>query len=105
MTTTPLQSPAASSQLRDQTLDAFRRWGYLQANLDPLGQYLKPLPVPELGLDNEFVADARRIYSSTIGAEFTHIPSRDAREWIAQHLESPAPQPNLRHILDLLARA
>ena len=107
MTTTPLENPvaASSSPLRTQTLDAFRRWGYLQANLDPLGQYLKPLPVTELDLDNEFVPDARRLYCSTIGAEFMHIPPREAREWIAQRLESPAPRPDPNHILDLLARA
>ncbi len=107
MTTIPLEDSAAasSSPLRTQTFDAFRRWGYLQANLDPLGQYLKPLPVTELDLDNEFVPDARRFYCSTIGAEFMHIPSREAREWIAEHLEAPAPQPDPNRILDLLARA
>jgi 2-oxoglutarate dehydrogenase E1 component len=107
MTTTPLDhsSPVSSSFLRDQTLDAFRRWGYLQANLDPLGQYLQPLSVPELGPDNEFTAEARRFYCSTIGAEFMHLPSREARGWIAGRLESPAQPPDPHHILDLLARA
>ncbi|HUB17709.1 MAG TPA: 2-oxoglutarate dehydrogenase E1 component [Acidobacteriaceae bacterium] len=107
MTTTPLENPVAlsSSQVREQTLDAFRRWGYLQADLDPLGQYLRPLPLPELALDNDFAAGARRFYCSTIGAEFMHIPSREARAWIAERLESPAPPPNPQRILDLLARA
>jgi 2-oxoglutarate dehydrogenase E1 component len=107
MTTTPLENSAtpASSQIKNQALDAFRRWGYLQANLDPLGQYLQPLPVPELDLNNDFTADARRFYCSTIGAEFMHIPSREARHWIAERLEAPAPQPDPHHVLDLLARA
>jgi len=104
MTTTPLASPV-SPLLRDQTLDAFRRWGYLQSNLDPLGQYLQPLQVGELDLNNDYVGDARRIYCSTIGAEFMHIPSREAREWIANRLEAPAHQPDPQPILDLLARA
>jgi 2-oxoglutarate dehydrogenase E1 component len=95
----------SSSQLREQTFDAFRRWGYLQAHLDPLDQYLAPLPLPELDLDNEFVPEARRIYSGTIGAEFMHIPSRERREWIAQRLEGPAPAPEQNHILQLLTRA
>ncbi|MGB9032025.1 MAG: thiamine pyrophosphate-dependent enzyme, partial [Acidobacteriaceae bacterium] len=94
-----------SSQLRAQTFDAFRRWGYLQAQLDPLGQYLGPLPLPELDLDNAFVAEARRIYSGTIGAEFMHIPNREGREWIAERLEGPAPDPDQNHILQLLTRA
>ena len=107
MTPIPLENSVSLSapQLRDQTLDAFRRWGYLQANLDPLGQYLQPLKVPELDFNNDFVADARRIYCSTVGAEFMHIPSREARKWIAGRLEAPAPQPDPHHILDLLARA
>ncbi|MFP5226510.1 MAG: 2-oxoglutarate dehydrogenase E1 component [Acidobacteriota bacterium] len=109
MNPTPLKNSAASSSssslLREQTLDAFRRWGYLQANLDPLGQYLQPLPVPELELDNEFVAEARRWYGSTIGAEFMHIASREARAWIAERLEAEAPPPDPHHMLDLLARA
>ena len=106
MTTTPLApSKKLFTVLPDQTFDAFRRWGYLQANLDPLGQYLTPLPVPELDLDNEFVAEARGFYCSTIGTEFMHIPYRDRREWLAQRLESPAPQADSSRILDLLARA
>jgi 2-oxoglutarate dehydrogenase E1 component len=107
MTTTPLATSkdVSSSPLREQTFDAFRRWGYLQAQLDPLQQYLAPLPVPELDLNNEFVAEARRSYCSTIGVEFMHIPHRDRREWIQQRLEAEAPKPDQNHILDLLARA
>ena len=89
MTATPVdtRSEISPAPLREQTLDAFRRWGYLQAHLDPLDQYLAPLPLPELDLDNQFVTEARRIYCATIGAEFMHIPSRERREWIAQRLE------------------
>jgi len=107
MTATPLEirNSISSSQLREQTFDAFRRWGYLQAQLDPLDQYLTPMPLPELALDNEFVTEARRIYCATIGAEFMHIPFRDRREWIAHRLEIPTPAPDQNHILQLLTRA
>ena len=33
-----LAAPAAGVQDREQIFDIFRRWGYLQATLDPLGQ-------------------------------------------------------------------
>ena len=46
-------------QNREQVFDAFRRWGYLQAQLDPLGQYLPPESVPELDLDGEDADEAR----------------------------------------------
>ena len=40
--------PGAGS--RDEAVfDAFRRWGYLEANLDPLG-FMRPLDHPELRL-------------------------------------------------------
>ncbi len=54
----PLEHPAnlLISQ-RDQIFDAFRRWGHLQAKLDPLGQYLVPEPIPEIQFEGE---DAER---------------------------------------------
>ncbi len=93
------------SSLREQTFNAFRRWGYLQAQLDPLGQYLAPLAVPELDVENEFVAAARRVYCGSIGAEFMHITSRERREWLAERLEANAPNIDQQHILRQLARA
>jgi len=82
---------------RETTFDLFRRWGYLQASLDPLGQLLPPAPFPvsdappdEASPD---VQDARRIYSYSIGAEFMHIPSAAKREWIQQRLEAPVVDP------------
>ena len=105
MTTSSISSELSSAALRAQTFDAFRRWGYLQASLDPLGQYLAPVSVPELDLDNEFAAGARRCYAGTIGAEFMHIPSRERREWLAERLESTQPAVDSGRILRLLARA
>ena len=33
---------------RERVFDVFRRWGYLQASLDPIGLHLPPLPFPDL---------------------------------------------------------
>ena len=56
---------------RERVFDAFHRWGYLQASLDPLGLHLPPLPFPDLDdLRGQYSDEARRIYSGTIGAEF-----------------------------------
>ena len=101
----PPSAISTDTTQRAATLDAFRRWGYLQAQLDPLGQYLQPAAVPELDLDHEFAAEARPIYCGTIGAEFMHIPDRERRAWVAQKLEGQPPQPNQPRILELLARA
>jgi 2-oxoglutarate dehydrogenase E1 component len=95
---TKLKPSNSNTNARDTTFDIFRRWGYLQATLDPLGQFLPPEPFPTpLPADLEATPDAqeaRRIYCSTIGAEFMHIPSPEKRAWIQQRLEhDPAQDP------------
>ncbi|HEY6448040.1 MAG TPA: 2-oxoglutarate dehydrogenase E1 component [Acidobacteriaceae bacterium] len=102
---TGLSSSRNREQQREQTFDAFRRWGYLQAQLDPLGQYLQPLEVPELELQNDDAAAARRVYCGTIGAEFMHMPQRERREWVAERMEGGPGRVDPNRILELLARA
>ncbi len=77
------KSTSSTTQSREQIFDAFRRWGYLQAQLDPLGQYLLPVETPELDFSGPDADEARRYYCSTVGAEFMHIPSAERRNWIA----------------------
>jgi 2-oxoglutarate dehydrogenase E1 component len=99
------QKRSAKKQSREQVFDAFRRWGYLQAQLDPLGQYLPVEPIPELDLDGDDVDEARGYYCGTIAAEFMHIPDRERRSWIAARLETEAPIADQKRILDLLIKA
>src|SRR6266571_897110 len=83
--------------------DAFRRWGYLQADLDPLGR-LRPLPHPELdGAAGAEAARWRTIYCGPIGVEFMHIPDPGRRQFIAARMEEAAPDPDRRRILERLA--
>ena len=79
--------PEISTSKRELTFDAFRRWGYLQADLDPLGD-LQPVAMPELEINGKDAAVARAIYCGTIGAEFMHIPDAERRRWIAQRTGS-----------------
>ena len=92
-------------QDRERVFDSFRRWGYLQAQLDPLGQYLSSVPVPELDIQGEAADQARRIYSGTVGAEFMHIPDPERRRWIQERLESHPEPVDRQHILELLVKA
>src|SRR5229473_2253472 len=106
------KKPAASSlakaldnEERDRIFDAFRRWGYLEATLDPLGLF-EPLKQPDLdGLTGEAAEEARRIYCGTVGADFMHLPERERRRWIAERLESPTSQVDQHKILERLIRA
>jgi 2-oxoglutarate dehydrogenase E1 component len=90
---------------RDQIFDAFRRWGHLQANLDPLGQYLLPAPVPELSFDGEDAEEAKGYYCGSIGVEFMHIPDAARREWIQERMEQTSPAPDQRQVLERLIQA
>jgi 2-oxoglutarate dehydrogenase E1 component len=90
---------------REQIFEAFRRWGHLQAKLDPLGQYLLPEPVPELHFDGEDAEEARRYYCGSIGVEFMQLPDAARREWIQERMEQAAPVPDQRQVLELLTQA
>ena len=98
------------SERREQVFDVFRRWGYLQSTLDPLGQYLprEPFPVPLPEGEEDAAAEAREYYCGTIGVEFMHIASQEKREWLEQKLEQRAPVPDeatRRHVLTGLIKA
>jgi len=90
---------------RKRIFDAFRRWGYLEANLDPLG-LLQPLKSPDLaGLTGEAAEEARRIYCGTVGADFMHLPEPERRRWIIERVEAPAEPVDQHKILERLIRA
>jgi len=98
-------SNGAASAERERIFDLFRRWGFYEANLDPLG-YFTPLKCPDLeGLSGEFAEEARRIYCGTVGVEFLHILEPDRRRWITKRLEGPEFEVNQTKILERLIRA
>ena len=89
---------------RERIFELFRRWGYVEAKLDPLG-FLRPQPHPELPTEGEIAQEARRIYCGSIGVEFSHITDPQRRRWLTDHMEAaPAPVDQQR-ILDYLIRA
>ena len=101
----PLERPAnLSISQRDQIFDAFRRWGHLQAKLDPLEQYLVPEPIPEIQFEGEDADEARSYYCGSIGVEFMHLPEA-RRAWIQERMEQPLPLPDQRQVLERLTQA
>jgi 2-oxoglutarate dehydrogenase E1 component len=88
----------------ERVFEGYRRWGYLAANLDPLG-FLTPIVHPELVAVGEAAAKARKFYCGTIGAEFVHIDDTERRRWIAERLECDTPRPDRAFILERLIRA
>src|ERR1700684_2761305 len=98
-----------SNPERERVFSAFRQWGYLEGDLDPLG-FLHPRPTPELPVEGEYAREARAIYSSTIGVEINHIYAPERRRWIYERMESPSQgfeitAKDQQRTLDLLIRA
>ena len=98
-----------SNPERERVFAAYRQFGYLEGDLDPLG-FLRPRPTPELEDDGEYAREARSIYSSTIGVEINHLYAPDRRRWIHERMESPSQgfevtEEDQQRILDLLIRA
>ena len=87
--------------------EVFRRWGYLQTTLDPLGQYLpkEPFPVALPEGEEESAAEARSFYCGTIGVEFMHIANAEKREWLQAQMEQTAPSIDQKHVLTGLIKA
>jgi 2-oxoglutarate dehydrogenase E1 component len=95
---------APASETKERIWDSFRRWGYLQASLDPLGDF-ESQAVPELEAEGPEAEAARRVYCGSIGVEFMHMPDRERRQWVQERMEAEAPKADQRRILDLLVRA
>ncbi len=120
-----------------QLINMYRVRGHLMANLDPLGRR-GPRTHPELDithyglsiwdLDREFPIGSlgtghserrlmplreilgllRDAYARTVGVEYMHIQEHDQKAWVQQHVEVPAPEPDLeekQRILDRLNAA
>src|SRR6267154_1551413 len=97
-------SKNGSNPERENVFNAFRQWGYLDGDLDPLG-YLSPRPTHELQIEGEYAREARAIYSSTSGIEINHNYSPERRRWIYARMESEPQPEDQQRILDLLIRA
>src|SRR5262245_57837653 len=86
-----LQTSELQSLEHERIFDAFRRWGYLDANLNPFGG-----PVaggyPDIRMRGNIADAARKIYCESIGAEFMHLPQPERRQWVQEQMENPAPQ-------------
>ena len=59
---------------RERVFNAFRQWGYLEGDLDPLG-FLRPRVAPELRLEGEYAREARAIYSSASKSTTSTLPT------------------------------
>jgi 2-oxoglutarate dehydrogenase E1 component len=98
-------TPERPAALDETTLNAYRRLGFLLADLDPMNRIE---PEKQTGLEDCDPATAEyasRYYCGTIGVEFMHIQDAARRRWIEERMESAAPSFDRDRILELLTRA
>ena len=98
-----MATQALKDRATEQTADAFRRWGYLEADLDPLGRLVpeRRLELPERG---EEAARYRRFYCGSIGVEFMHIADPNRRRWVQQKMEGAVDPFDPDRVLEQLIR-
>ena len=91
---------------RERVFTLFRQFGYLEAELNPLG-LLPPQPHPDLEIasDNEWAREARRIYCGSVGVEFMHIADPERRLWIQEQIEGTPIAVDQQHAFNVLLRA
>src|SRR6266852_2235844 len=94
----------SQSDSEEAIFDSFRRWGYLQAKIDPFG-IIQPEDVPGLTIDNSAADGPRKFYCGSIGVEFMHIPDAEERKWIQDRMEVAYEPIHQREILERLVRA
>ncbi|MGI4831395.1 MAG: 2-oxoglutarate dehydrogenase E1 component [Janthinobacterium lividum] len=102
---TPQNNAIQSSIQREMTFDVFRRWGFLQTSLDPLGQYLPGEPFPVAVAEGADAREARGFYCGTIAIEFMHIANGERRQWLQDQIEGPAPAIDRDRVLMQLVKA
>lgn len=93
----------------DPLADAFRRWGYLQANVDSLDRY-DPIEHADISDAAAGASDAdlqqwHDTYCGPIGVEFMHIVEPERRQWVADWMEHVPFAPAREAILTQLIRA
>ncbi len=61
--------------------------------------------MPELDVAGPEAEAARRVYCSSIGAEFMHMADRERRQWVQEQMEAEPAETDRARTLDLLVRA
>ncbi|UCG50986.1 MAG: 2-oxoglutarate dehydrogenase E1 component [Candidatus Latescibacterota bacterium] len=93
----------------DRLAEAFRRWGYLRADLDTLGR-IEPFEHPDIveataESEPTAVEQWQKIYCGPVGVEFMHVIDRERARWIQQWMESEHTSGSQGDILERIARA
>jgi 2-oxoglutarate dehydrogenase E1 component len=126
-----VQADAAFQQKVDRLVAAYRDFGHLRADLDPLRltQRAEPLSLAAFGLDErdldrrcagtdgqpgttlrQLVGVLEETYCRTLGVEIAHIHDADLRHWLEQRMERtrnrcPLPPDARRRLLEKVIEA
>jgi len=99
-----ISGPMSGALAREAILEAYRRWGHLEAAIDPLGR-LPAVRHPELPAEGDGVEAARAAYCGPLTVEMAHIADPERRAWLAERMEGEAPPVDSARVLDELVRS
>jgi len=85
--------------------EIIRRYGYLQAQIDPLNRLPKVRHPLLDSLSDTTSAELKRIYCGPIGLETAHIADAGVLGWFSERLEGDVPAPDSKFLLKRLAEA
>ncbi|TNE35048.1 MAG: 2-oxoglutarate dehydrogenase E1 component, partial [Alphaproteobacteria bacterium] len=93
----------------DAMVEAYRRWGWLAADLDPLSLSPRAHPAQltpgDYGFLPEDAEPLQRSYCGKIGWEIGHIQNTERRDWLAQQAEANPDPIDIQQSIDLIAKA
>jgi len=104
LATPAIKVSARENYERERVFTLFRQFGYLEAELNPLG-LLPPQPHPDLQIDNEWAREARSMYCGSVGVEFMHIADPERRRWIQERIEAEPAKVDQNSAFEVLLRA
>jgi 2-oxoglutarate dehydrogenase E1 component len=104
LATPAIKVSAQENYERERVFTLFRQFGYLEAELNPLG-LLPPQPHPDLQIDNEWAREARSMYCGSVGVEFMHIADPERRRWIQERIEAEPAKVDQNSAFEVLLRA
>ena len=95
-----------SANISQSELDLIRNYGYLNANLDPLGRLPNFKDARVEALSSVEAKRLKDIYCNSIGVESVHITDPEIKNWLHSELEKESSSaPDKEYLLNRLAQA
>ena len=108
VSTSPPPAGIPAGARAHRLVEAYRSWGHLAAQLDPLGRPRREAPqlaFDSLDLPSQQLAERlRAIYCGTVGYQYMHLEDPGQRRWLRRRIERPSRRMSRSRQLRILNR-